>query len=448
METPLYQAIKAYCDRAFARFHTPGHKGGELGPLTAVTPWDITEIRGADSLFHAEGAILELEQALAECYGTARSCISAGGSTLCIQAMLALVANRGKKIILPRNAHASAVSAMGLLGLEPVWCYLEQGEDDLPRPMTPQQAEGLLSSHTQVAALYVTSPDYFGKCADIAGLAQVAHRHGVPLLVDNAHGAALHLVRPSMHPMDLGADLCCDSLHKTLPVLTGGALLHVGSTQLSRGEDYAGRAKDAMALFGSTSPSYLVMLSIDQLLPWMQSGAGAAEVQEAAHRTAALLQRAAKQGFALPAGVVEPTRLSLGFGALGYTAQEFDALLTAHGIEPEYLSEHYCVLLLSARNRPADFLRLEALIDSCAPKRPALHMTADYLEAERVMSLRQAMLSPRILLPLEQCRDRVCAQIISRCPPGIALCMYGEKLDKNLCAVLKRYGITQLYVVQ
>ena len=138
--TPLFDAIEGLRRQDFSRFHTPGHKGASLGFLSAVTPWDFTEVRGADSLFEAEGPIAETERLYTELYGTAGSFLSAGGSTLCIQAMLRLVQPLGQKILIGRNAHGTAVSAMALLGLEPVWLCPRTGADLLPAPITPAQA--------------------------------------------------------------------------------------------------------------------------------------------------------------------------------------------------------------------------------------------------------------------------------------------------------------------
>ena len=151
--TPLFDAIEGLRRQDFSRFHTPGHKGAPLGFLSAVTPWDFTEVRGADSLFEAEGPIAETERLYTELYGTAGSFLSAGGSTLCIQAMLRLVQPLGQKILIGRNAHGSAVSAMALLGLEPVWLCPGTGADLLPAPITPAQAEEALRRNPDAAAV-------------------------------------------------------------------------------------------------------------------------------------------------------------------------------------------------------------------------------------------------------------------------------------------------------
>ncbi len=448
MNTPLTNAIRQLVEQDFSRFHTPGHKGRELDLLSPVTPYDLTEVRGADSLYSPDGPITEMERLYTGLYRTGGSFLSAGGSTLCIQAMLRLVRPLGKKVILGRNAHSSAISALALLGMDPVWLYPAIGPDLLPEPITPEAVEAALSLHPDAAGVYVTSPDYFGKLTDIAGLAAVCRRHGVPLLVDNAHGAELFFLEGGLHPMQQGADLCCDSLHKTLPVLTGGALLHVGDTPLARRHAFAAHAKEAMALFGSTSPSYLILLSIDLLLPHLADGSIAAELAATAARVNKLAAQAADRGFLLPAGPVLPTRLALGFSALGLTREEFDAHLTRCQVEPEYLAGHYCVFLLSARNRGSDLARLSRLIATAPAMGAPLPVDTAFPPARQVLSPREALFAPRCSLPAGEALGRVSAGVISRCPPGIPLVMPGEEIDENIRTALNNYGISHVDVIK
>ena len=445
--TPLWDAIEGLRRQDFSRFHTPGHKGQPLGFLSAAAPWDLTEVRGADSLYEADGPIAASEALYTGLYGTAGTFYSAGGSTLCIQAMLRLVRPLGSRVILGRNAHSSAVSALALLGMEPVWLCPGTGADLLPAPITPAQAEQALRETPGAAAVYVTSPDYFGKLTDIAGLAEVCHRYGVPLLVDNAHGAELRFLPENHHPMALGADLCCDSLHKTLPVLTGGALLHVGDTPLSRQHAFAARAREAMALFGSTSPSYLILLSMDRLIPSLRDGTQAGEIARTMAEVSRLRELAAARGFLLPEGETLPTRLTLVFSPLGCTRQEFDRALTRARVEPEYLAEHACVFLLSARNRPEDFERLRTLIETL-PARPALPVETGFHLPPVACTPREAVLGGRETVPLAKAVGRIAAAAISRCPPGIPLVMPGERVDKNTAALLNKYGILQVDVLK
>ena len=270
---PLSRAVAEYLEGDFSRFHTPGHKGKDrFAPHFGwgeVWCWDVTECAGLDSLFEASGPIRETEQLYSRLYGTADSLISAGGSTLCIQAMLALALQPGDSLLAVRGVHSSAVHAMALLDLHPQWVLpsIDQATG-LAGAVCPEEVERAFTCNPRLKAVYLTSPNYFGSISDIATLSKVCHSFGVPLLVDNAHGAHLAFLPQSLHPIGLGADLCCDSLHKTLPVLTGGAMLHVGN------KAYASQARRKMALFGSTSPSYPVMLSIGGAGGCHRRGAG------------------------------------------------------------------------------------------------------------------------------------------------------------------------------
>ena len=446
MSTPLFSAIDRLRRQGFSRFHTPGHKGRDCGFLTPVTPWDFTEVRGADSLFEASGPIAETEARCTALYRTGGTFLSAGGSTLCIQAMLALVRPLGGKLLLGRNAHASAIKTMALLDLRPVWLTQDLAPDGFPAPVTPAQVEAALAAGGDYAGVYVTSPDYFGRLTDIAGLAEVCHRYGVPLLVDNAHGAELFFTRENRHPMALGADLCCDSLHKTLPVLTGGALLHVGATPLAEKYGFAGRAKEAMGLFGSTSPSYLILLSMDRLLPALENGEMAAALARDAEKVAGLAELAESRGFGLPQGPVLPTRLTLGFGAMGCTEAAFDAALTAHRVEPEYLAGHACVFLCGGASEE-DFARLRGLIEEL-PAGPALPLPDPLPQPETVLSPRAALFARRERVPLAAAGGRISAATVSRCPPGVPLLCPGERITAAALAAAKGYGLEELEVVR
>ena len=271
MHTPICDFVSRYCEEKALRLHMPGHKGnGVLG----VEPYDITEISGADSLYEASGIIHESERNAAELFGTAATFYSAEGSSLCIRAMLLLALldakqkGRGQKIVAGRNAHKTFVTVAGLLDLDVTWLAPAKGESYLACSVDMEQLEKYLVEESP-AAVYLTNPDYLGNLIDIREISHLCRKYDVLLLVDNAHGAYLKFLPESKHPIDRGADLCCDSAHKTLPVLTGGAYLHVAK---NTSDMFVKRAKDAMALFGSTSPSYLIMQSLDQANKYISEG--------------------------------------------------------------------------------------------------------------------------------------------------------------------------------
>ena len=259
--TPLWDFVRKYANDSNIRLHMPGHKGNTI---LGFEKWDLTEIPGADSLYKAEGIIAESERNLSEIFSTRASFYSTEGSSLCIKAMLhlALKANSfggRKKVVAARNVHKAFIYASALLDFDTVWFGKSQ---DLYSCFTDAStlSEILAQNDASIAAVYITSPDYLGNISDIKSIADICHKFGIPLLVDNAHGAYLKFLEKSLHPIDLGADMCCDSAHKTLPVLTGGAYLHISKSCLHPFEKCA---KNALALFGSTSPSYLIMCSMD-----------------------------------------------------------------------------------------------------------------------------------------------------------------------------------------
>lgn len=435
--TPLDDFLRAYGAAGFVRMHMPGHKG-------QLSSADITEIEGADSLYAASGVIAASEKRMADVYGAMRTAYSAGGSTLCIQAMLACCARnaaRRRKLLCTRNLHVAAAGAMALLDLEPVCLYpADRPDPRLPGVVTAGQVREALAAHPDAAAVYLTCPDYYGQRCDLAAVAAVCQAASVPLLVDNAHGAHLRFLQPNLHPMALGASACCDSLHKTLPALTGAALLHIAD------ERFCGREKDAMALFGSTSPSYLILQSIDRLLESMESG-------ELARRTAMLTARCASVREAFAAHGLrsidgDPTRIVVDAQAAGLSGLLLAEQLRAARIEPEYADNCFVVLLPSIFSSRQDFARLIAFAETFQPTAPYRPPMPPEPRPKRVMSLREAILSPAESLPVRQAVGRVAARSEATCPPGVPALLAGEAVDEETAVYLAEKGVRSVAVVR
>ena len=240
----------------------PGHKGkGELG----FEKYDITEFSGADSLLNPEGIIAESEKNASKLFGC-RTLYSTEGSSHCIRAMVwltvRLAAGKGVRPVIAagRNAHSTLLNAAAVLGAEIVWIAPDEDESYLSCRVTAEKLERIFAaSRVKPTAVYITSPDYLGNVTDIASLAPVCKKYGAILAVDNAHGAYLKFHPETVFPIDAGADICCDSAHKTLPVITGGAYLHISP---SAPEVLKNEARLALNLFGTTSPSYLILSSL------------------------------------------------------------------------------------------------------------------------------------------------------------------------------------------
>ncbi|HXK77988.1 MAG TPA: aminotransferase class I/II-fold pyridoxal phosphate-dependent enzyme [Oscillospiraceae bacterium] len=429
--TPLTEAVEAYLAKGLARFHMPGHKGRAAGLFDQVSEYDVTEVMGTDSLYECKEAIRETERQYAALYESGDCLLSAGGSTLCIQAMLATVLRPGEEFLIGRNCHSSAVNAAALCGFEPVWLMKQ----------TPEALEHALSEHPGVKAAYLTSPDYFGSLADIAACSKICHEHGALLLVDNAHGAHLPFFEKNLHPMHLGADLCADSLHKTLPVLTGGALLHLADPSLYEA------AKRRMRLFGSTSPNYLIMLSADGCLDYLGTKARF-DFPALAARMETLRALAAENGLAPLTGDVEPARLALSVSAVGLTAEQFGARLREFGIEPEYVNPERAVLMASPFNTEEDFCRLETFLRSTpGSKTPAEEFLPDFAPKQKI-PMREAVFAASEEIPTEEAEGRVAASLSIPCPPCIALTVPGETVGAETVRLLLHYGVRHIPVIR
>ena len=464
MNTPICDFLRRYAASDTVRLHMPGHKGrapcgggsagGSAGRPSAAAPvwstgaeaYDITEIAGADSLYGADGIIRESERNAGSLFG-AETFYSAEGSSLCIRAMLCLVAQyaraRGERprIAAGRNAHRVFIGAAALLDMDVDW-LLPPGSTYLGCPVTAQTVRAYLATANPLpTAVYLTSPDYTGRLSDVAGVAAACRERGVLLLVDNAHGAYLKFLPASLHPIDLGADLCCDSAHKTLPALTGAAYLHVSHRAPGL---FAARAREALALFGSTSPSYLILASLDALNPYLASGF-AADLCRAAERLDGLKRALAELGFATLGE--EPLKLTLAPRSLGYTGQGLAAYLEARGLIAEYADPDVTVLMPSVRTDDGELERLKATLLSLPRRAPLPGEPPAVSLPRRVLSPREALLGSTELLPAEQCAGRVAAAVTVGCPPAVPVVMPGERVDASALRCFSYYGIRQCAVV-
>lgn len=444
MSTPICDFVRRYAAGHPVRLHMPGHKGS---PILGYEPYDITEIDGADELFAPEGIIAESEAQASALFGAA-TFYAAGGSTLCIQAMLYLLAqyavSKGERpcILTGRNAHKAFVNAAALLDVDIVWLYPEDGGSyHTCRVTAAQVQEALTRCGCRPTAVYLTSPDYLGDLADVAGIAAVCHQAGTLLAVDNAHGAYLRFLPESCHPLDLGADICCDSAHKTLPVVTGGAYLHVSSAAPAL---LAQRAKAALSLFGSSSPSYLILQSLD-----------AANDHMAAFRQqlAALLPQAAALKACLTANGYtligeEPLKLTLCPKRYGYTGAALaQHLMDAH-IYPEFYDADYVVLMLAPANTAQELKWLEETLLSLPRLTAVTEEPPAAPHPQRILTPHQALLADREILPVEQCLGRISAAAAISCPPAIPLVVCGERIDQQVVDCFHYYGIEHCTVIK
>lgn len=454
-QTPIADYLRRYAESGALRLHMPGHKGKPLygGAFAQVTAPDITEINGSDSLYEPNGIIAESERIATELFGSAATLYSAGGSTLCIQTMLALIAstNAGDlaagsvKIIAARNVHRSFVSTCALLDLEVVWLHPDYSDATLlSGKLSPEAVGAAIAANPDAKCVYLTSPDYLGGMADIPSIAAVCRAANIPLAVDAAHGSHLRFLPIDRHAITEGADICCNSAHKSLPALTGAAYLHIADTP--HGQTFLTRAKELMSMFGSTSPSYLILCSLDLCNAYL-GDEGREDLQRAALHIAVQKQQLSQLGWRIEES--EPLRITINAPSMGYHGVEIADILRRYGIECEYADSVHVVLLFSGYCCAADFDRLGSVM-SRIPKRTRQIKLSPYtpLLLQGKMRMKQAAFSPSELLPVEQCEGRICAGVRVKCPPGVPLVVPGELVTAQAINILKSYSIFQLNVVK
>ena len=435
--TPLYNRLKEHNRSDRSSFHTPGHKCSGFFDNSLLS-LDYTELPDTDALYEAEGVILETEINAARLFGAQRSLISAGGCSLAIQAMLKIASQRGGKLLCARNAHRSAVNAAALLGMDTVW-LMPQGENGYTGRIMPEDVSSALKKHKDITACYITSPSYYGEISDIAAISDICHSFGVILLVDNAHGSHLAFMKKNMHPIFLGADMSACSLHKTMPVLTGGALLNIADKTLAE------NAKAAMSLFGSTSPSYLIMSSIDLCIGYMY-GKGRAEYLECEKKVSELKTLAEKKGIRQPEGVCDPLRLTLNTASAGLCGPAQQQYFENCGIDCEFCDGENAVLLFTPFNSERDYERVRSAIVDMPVSSAVKTERERHIIPEKALTLRQAVLSASEIVDVTKAEGRIAADTACPCPPGVPVVMPGEKIDSAAVKLLESYRLEKIAV--
>ena len=445
MDTPICDFVSAYGKGNPLRLHMPGHKGQ---PVLGMESRDITEISGADELFHPRGIIQKSEENAASLFGAGKTVYSTEGSSLCIRAMVYLALlwgkERGRKpvILAGRNAHKAFLSAAALIDIDVRWLYPEWEQSLITCEITgPGLEKQLADLPEKPVAVYVTSPDYLGHILNIAELSAVCRRHDVLLLVDNAHGAYLKFLRPDRHPMTLGADLCCDSAHKTLPVLTGGAYLHISSNAPALLREQANRA---MEMFASSSPSYLILQSLDRCNNWLVENVG--RMTAFAERICEMKGKLETCGYTIIGE--EPFKITVSAKEFGYTGDELHDLLRQQNIECEFSDSDFLTMMFTPALTETDLQRAEKALLS-VPRKPKIDEKPPALpHPRRSLSIREAMLALTEEIPVEQAASRIFADAQVSCPPCIPIIACGEELDEAAVKCFQYYKISSCRVVR
>lgn len=441
MKTPIVSFLKSYQEKSPVRMHMPGHKGAGILGFEGM---DLTEISGADELFAAEGIIKESEQNASTLFGCP-TYYSTQGSTLCIQTMCTILCqdakSKGKKpkILAGRNAHRSFIHAAALLDFDIEWLY---GDSDyLSCKINAKDLEKKIIENNPTA-VYLTNPDYLGNLLDIKALAFVCKKHNVLLAIDNAHGAYLRFLKDSLHPIDLGADLCCDSAHKTLPVLTGGAYLHLSD---SLNQVWKNDVKHFMEFFSSTSPSYLIMASLDAANDVLDH-TFRNSLFECIQRVDLLKNTLVQHGYTILSG--EPMKITIATKEFGYTGNEIADFLMDCDIYPEFYDSDYIVLMPSPYNTKEDFERLEKCLCGIERKSILVNKPPKLEQSKKAMNVRQALFAPSMTVDVSKSLGKICSSVTVSCPPAILPVIPGEVISECSIEVMKYYGIETVRVVK
>lgn len=454
MMTPLYKALLDYINSDFSRLHMPGHKGQDIYRLNNLWRFDVTEINGLDNLLYSHGAIKQTEDLYKKIYNSNQTLISTQGSTLGIQIMLtaALLATNRKsnKIIIDRNIHVAAINTLALLDLDPIWIFADQVIDDfLPGLISPENIENIILKNPEAKIVFVTSPNYFGQVLDLKSIYEVCLKYDKFLLVDNAHGAHLKFISDKMHPTDCGCSCCCDSLHKSLPTLTGAALVHCLDDRLTF------FLKKAQRLYSSTSPSYLIMLSIDRLLEYINQYL-ISDYYKLLPKINNLKSLAKNLDFDILNENMDPLKFVIGPGKFNCNGNEIVKVFRDFKIEIEYCNEYWVLLMFSMQSQDKDFNRIEAALKYMSKffnKLNKIDKKHDYLKEntslflKKAMSIRDAVLSNSHKIKTIDANNKIIAESVITSPPCVPILVPGEIVSRETIDLLLDKNIDFLNVI-
>jgi len=463
-QMPIVSALRESAGRLHAPFYAPGHKQGQ-GASTQLKHWlgeaifkaDLPELPELDNLFAPEGIIHQAQTLAAKAFGSEYTYFLVNGSTCGLEAVILATCGPGEKILVPRNAHRSVIAGLILAGAMPVFVSPEYNSNlGLALGMSTEAIATALTHHPDIRAVLLVSPTYHGICSDIATISQIAHAHGIPLLVDAAHGPhfGFHPDLP-ISALAQGADLVVQSTHKVLSAFSQASMLHGQGTRVSRN-----RLQAALQLTQSTSPSYLLLASLDAARHQI-----ATEGKALLSDTLSLAVKMRAQLATIPglhiidkpdvmacASVsdLDLTRLTVDVSGLGITGLEADEILHSDlGVTVELPELRHLTLIISLGNTSADGRRclagFQTLARTCrlAPlpvaEDSALLQNSAWPNLPYTLpriSPRDAFFAPATIVPATSAAGRLSAETISAYPPGIPTLVAGEEITAAAIAYL------------
>ncbi len=444
-QTPLLDALKANALRPHAAFYTPGHKRGQgISPEladcfgSAVFRADLTELAELDNLFAPQSVIQAAQQLAAATFGAAQTRFLVNGSTSGIEAAIIATCCPNDKIIMPRNVHSSAIAGLILSGAQPIFIQPEYDPIlDIAHSITLNTVETALQQHPDAKAVFMVYPTYYGVCGDVQAIATLTHQYNIPLIVDEAHGAhfAFHPQLP-ISALAAGADISVQSTHKVLGALTQASMLHLQGDRID-----IDHVNKALQLVQSTSPSYLLLASLDAARQQM-----AIHGEQLMSRTLALAAEARTRIAQIPGlSVFEPdytldkTRLTVTVSGLGLTGYAADEILDQLGVTAELASAQNLTFIISLGNTKSDIEQLVQGLTKLAqqPQTPKPLLKRPNIPKLSILP-REAFFAATETLPLPKTCDRICAELVCPYPPGIPVLMPGELITTDALEYLQQ----------
>ena len=445
----LYDKLIEYGLSNYYPYHMPGHKrsGVGEGPLADVQRMDITEIEGFDNLHHAEGILKNMQDEAAKAYGAQKSFYLVGGSTTGILTAISALIPRNGRILIARNCHKSVYHAIFLRGLKVSYLNPElEGEFGVPMPVNGQAVERALKAEPDIQAVLITSPTYEGLVADVEGIAKVVHEAGIPLIVDEAHGAHFGFADMLPESSVAHADVVVHSTHKTTRAMTQTALLHVCSDRVDAEE-----IQRYLDIYMTSSPSYVLMASIE--IAVRELAENGQELYETYRKMQAEFLEAAEKlryfhVLQVPGVVQDPCKLVIGSRGIPMSGQElYDVLLEKYQLQMELCQGHHILAIMTPYDRSEGFNRLLKALreldeeiasgkyaDESAGGLP--QMIPDNLPVQQLL-IEEAW-RRGVPMPIEECEDRICSEFVYQYPPGTPIIVPGEVWNKEQIAYVKR----------
>ncbi|KAH6798539.1 hypothetical protein C2S51_035023 [Perilla frutescens var. frutescens] len=455
---PLVSALKASAEENAASFHFPGHNRGQAAPssltrLIGARPFlhDLPELPELDNLFAPEGPILEAQKQAAELFGASETWFLVGGSTCGVQAAIMATCLPGDVLILPRNSHISAISAMVLSGVVPKYIVPEYDPEwDIAGGITPSQVEEAIKElemeGLRPAAVLVVSPSYHGICSDIGAISELCHKNKIPVIVDEAHGAhfGFHQQLP-ISALAQGADIAVQSTHKVLCSLTQSSMLHLSSNLIERE-----RICRCLQMLQSSSPSYLLLASLDAATAQLSDNQGtifneaielALETRSMIIETPGILLFDIANFPKFPA--IDPLRITVGTQQLGLSGFEADDILCRDfGIVAELVGTQSITLAFNLGTKREHALRLVSglkylsatfshIYGSSAKREINITNLAPLDDFNMILSPRDAFFARKQKVNFEDSLGEICGELICPYPPGIPVVIPGEVITEK-----------------